>query len=86
MVYVLYVPYTELKMNTILYVSFILILGSVFSEKFEYCKPSHDIFYEMMKSKNGFIISQVMRYVFYALIKRDEKISKKKTHYLSMQN
>ena len=43
-----------------------------FPEKYTYCRPSLDIFYEMMKSKNGYIICHVVKYVFYALIKREE--------------
>ena len=43
-----------------------------FPNKYKYRRMSLDMFYEMMKTKNDVIISQVMKYVFYALIKREE--------------
>ena len=43
-----------------------------FPNKYKYCRMSLDMFYEMMKTKNDVIISQVMKYVFYAFIKREE--------------
>ena len=56
-----------------IFVLCILVLGSsIFQNRYKYCRMSLDMFYEMMKTKNDVIISQVMKYVFYALVKREE--------------
>ena len=43
-----------------------------FPDKYKHCTPSLELFYEMMKSKNEYVMYHVMKYIFFAFIKREE--------------
>ena len=41
-------------------------------DKYKYCRPSLELFYEMMRLKNEYIMSHVMKYLFFAFIRGEE--------------
>ena len=43
-----------------------------FPEKYKRSTPSQELFYEMMKSKNEYVMYHVMKNIFFAVIKREE--------------
>ena len=43
-----------------------------FPEKCKHCTTSLELFYEMMKSKNEYVVYHVMKCIFFAFIKREK--------------
>lgn len=71
-VYVRFVHYMKLKTSIIMFLYTQYIRLEYLPDKYKHCRPNLDKFYEIMKSRNDYIIFQIMKFLFLAFIRRNK--------------